>query len=356
VRIAAILLLGLAVANAAVFKEEEYQFLFSKFMSQYSKKYTHDTFFFRYTVFKANMDKIYLGNKQNFTYTLGMNDMGDMTHDEFKAAKLGYNKIDRSFARKANSNHHNAKTVAGKPACPAPHSTAASADWVKAGAVTPIKNQGQCGSCWSFSATGSVEGDVFLEAGVLTSLSEQQLVDCSTAQGNEGCNGGLMDNAFQYIISNGGLTTEAGYPYTATGPNTCSVQTPLASTITSYCDVTSGSESALQDAVAQQPVSVAIEADQSCFQFYSSGVMSDPSCGTQLDHGVLAVGFGTTSGTKYWNVKNSWGTSWGMSGFIWLGRDVSGQPLGVCGIASEPSFPYGGSSLGSTTARHHRKH
>jgi len=349
-------LLGLAVVNAAVFKEEEYQFLFSKFMSQYSKKYTHDTFFFRYTVFKANMDKIYLGNKQNFTYTLGMNDMGDMTHDEFKAAKLGYNKIDRSFARKANSNHHNAKKVVGKPACPAPHSTAASADWVKAGAVTPIKNQGQCGSCWSFSATGSVEGDVFLEAGVLTSLSEQQLVDCSTAQGNEGCNGGLMDNAFQYIISNGGLTTEAGYPYTATGPNTCSVQTPLASTITSYCDVTSGSESALQDAVAQQPVSVAIEADQSCFQFYSSGVMSDPSCGTQLDHGVLAVGFGTTSGTKYWNVKNSWGTSWGMSGFIWLGRDVSGQPLGVCGIASEPSFPYGGSSLGSTTARHHRKH
>ena len=115
--------LGLAVTNAAVFKEEEYQFLFSKFMSQYSKKYTHDTFFFRYTVFKANMDKIYLGNKQNFTYTLGMNEMGDMTHDEFKAAKLGYKKIDRSFARSKNTVHAGAK---GAVACPAPASTAAS--------------------------------------------------------------------------------------------------------------------------------------------------------------------------------------------------------------------------------------
>jgi len=198
---------------------------------------------------------------------------------------------------------------------------------------------------------------VFIEAGVLTSLSEQQLVDCSTAQGNQGCNGGLMDNAFQYIIANKGLTTESGYPYTATGPNTCNVVTPLASTITSYCDVTSGSETALMNAVAQQPVSVAIEADQSCFQFYSGGVMSDASCGTQLDHGVLAVGFGTTSGQNYWNVKNSWGTSWGVGGYIMLGRQVSGQPSGVCGIALEPSFPIGGSSLSGKTASHsHHKH
>jgi len=338
-RILCIALLGLAVVNAASYSEAEYQAMFTKFMQQYNKKYTSDTFFFRYTVFKANMDKIALANKQKHTYKLGMNEMGDMTHAEFKAAKLGYNKIERPFVRAGN-------------ACPVGN-VPSSVDWTGK-AVTPIKNQGQCGSCWSFSTTGSVEGAVQIASGQLISLSEQQLVDCSTAQGNMGCNGGLMDYAFEYIISNGGLTTEAGYPYTATGPNTCSVTTPLASTITGYCDVNSGDENALAAAVAVGPVSVAIEADQSCFQFYSSGVMSDPSCGTQLDHGVLAVGYGVTGGLKYWNVKNSWGTSWGNAGYIWLGKQVAGQPLGVCGIASEPSYPTGASVVGGT--KKHRKH
>jgi len=175
-----------------------------------------------------------------------------------------------------------------------------------------------------------------------------------------GCNGGLMDYAFQYVITNKGLTGETDYPYTATGPNACAVgKDHLYSTITGYCDVNSGDENALMAAVAVGPTSVAIEADQACFQFYSSGVMADPSCGTQLDHGVLAVGYDTTSdGTKYWNVKNSWGTSWGMNGYIWLGRQVDGQPLGVCGIASEPSYPTGASFIGKAKVgrRHPFKH
>jgi len=342
-----IALLGLAVANASSFTEAEYQTMFTKFVSQYNKKYTADTFFFRYTVFKANMDKIALANKQKHTYTLGMNEMGDMTHAEFKSAKLGYSRIDRGVLRSSN-------------ACPVGR-VPTTVDWTPASkkAVTPIKNQGQCGSCWSFSTTGAVEGAVGIASGQLISLSEQQLVDCSTAQGNQGCNGGLMDNAFQYIISNGGLTTEAGYPYTATGPNTCDVTTPLASTISGYCDVNSGDENALAAAVAVGPVSVAIEADQSCFQFYTSGIMSDASCGTQLDHGVLAVGYGVLGGQKYWNVKNSWGTSWGNNGYIYLGKQVSGQPLGVCGIASEPSYPTGGSVVGGAKSHHRvtpRKH
>jgi len=334
-----VVLLGLAVANAAVFKEEEYQLLFTRFMTQYNKKYTHDTFFYRYTVFKANMDKIYLANKQNHTYKLGMNEMGDMTHAEFKATKLGYKRIDRSYARAKNSAgpHQHVK---------APQTV----DWRSKGAVTPIKNQQQCGSCWAFSTTGSVEGAAAIASGKLVSLSEQQLVDCSGAQGNQGCEGGLMDQAFQYIISNNGITTESNYPYTAQD-GTCNNQAAgqVATTIGGYTDVPSMNEAALVAAVAVGPVSVAIEADQACFQFYSGGVLSDPSCGTNLDHGVLAVGYDQTGSQPYWIVKNSWGTSWGESGYIQMAMGMD-----ECGINSEPSYPTGAKVVKST--KPHRKH
>jgi len=211
--------------------------------------------------------------------------------------------------------------------------------------VTPIKNQGQCGSCWSFSATGAIEGALVAEGGSLASLSEQQLVDCSTSYGNDGCNGGLMDYAFEYVIAHKGITSEKNYPYSATGPNACQSKPSVAS-ISGYCDVAQNNEKALAFAVSKAPVSVAIEADQSCFQFYSGGVMADKSCGTQLDHGVLAVGYGTSGSQKYWNVKNSWGTSWGLNGYIWLGKDVAGTGgAGICGIAMQPSMPSGAKNL-----------
>jgi len=220
-------------------------------------------------------------------------------------------------------------------------------DWRNAApaVVTPVKNQQQCGSCWAFSTTGSVEGNVFIKSGKLISLSEQQLVDCSQAQGNQGCEGGLMDQAFQYIISNNGITSEANYAYTAMdGTCNTTAAAQVVSTITGYTDVTSGSESALIAAVAQGPVSVAIEADQACFQFYTGGILSDPSCGTNLDHGVLAVGYDSTQ--KYWIVKNSWGTSWGMSGYINIAMGMD-----ECGINTEPSYPSGG----SLAKKHHGK-
>jgi KDEL-tailed cysteine endopeptidase len=183
-----------------------------------------------------------------------------------------------------------------------------------------------------------VEGAWFLSKGSLVSLSEQQLVDCSQAEGNQGCNGGLMDQAFQYIIDNKGITTEAAYPYTATDGTCAAKGKPVAATLSGFKDVAANNELALETAIVQQPVSVAVEADQSVFQFYSGGVM-DSACGTQLDHGVLAVGYGTDAGKEYYKVKNSWGADWGMKGYILLGRGAKFNPSGQCGIQMQASYP-----------------
>jgi len=210
--------------------------------------------------------------------------------------------------------------------------------------VTPVKNQGQCGSCWAFSTTGSIESRSAIKNGQtgsdITPLSEQQLVDCSGSYGNEGCNGGLMDDAFKYVEASGGLCSESEYKYTARD-GTCKSSTcgTKYDPITTYTDVKADSSTSLQAAVAEGPVSIAIEADQSAFQFYSGGIL-DGTCGTRLDHGVLAVGYGSESGSDYWKVKNSWGTSWGMEGYVLICRDCNKNGnKGECGILMEPSYP-----------------
>jgi cathepsin L len=189
------------------------------------------------------------------------------------------------------------------------HGSALPDSWTWVGkAVTPVKNLQQCGSCWAFSTTGSVEGCLAIATGQLVPLSEQNLVDCSGGQGNDGCNGGLMDNSFEYIIQNDGIDKESCYPYTAEDGTCHYNQACCGAQITGYTDVTSGSETDLQQAVYKTPVSVAIDASQS-FQLYSSGVYYDPNCSsTQLDMALLVVGWGTLSGSDYWIVKNAWGT------------------------------------------------
>jgi C1A family cysteine protease len=270
-------------------------------------------------------------NKYN-TYELGHNQYSHMSFDEFKAyVRLGLNS-------------HASETIPAN-ILEAPNDLTAlpaSIDWSTKGAVTGVKDQGNCGSCWSFSATGALEGAYQIKYGSLVSFSEQNLVSCDTI--DSACNGGLMDNAFSWTKSNGGLCTESGYPYTSgsTGQKgACTTTCTKNSNVTpkSFTDVAKNSDSALMTALAQQPVSIAIQADQPAFQLYKSGVLTG-TCGSNLDHGVLAVGYGTwTDGTDYYKVKNSWGTTWGMSGYILIQRG-NPQRCGECGIlCGPPSYP-----------------
>ena len=215
--------------------------------------------------------------------------------------------------------------------------TEAEVDWVAKGAVTPVKNQGSCGSCWAFSTTGSMEGAHFIKTGTLLSLSEQNLVDCSTK--NNGCHGGDMDLAFKYTES-AALESEKNYPYKGEKwfNKGCKYDSSKGEVkVTSFHDVTANSSEALKAAIAKGPVSVAIEADKSAFRFYSTGIIkATAGCGTNLDHGVLAVGYGTENGTPYYKVKNSWGAGWGEEGYVRL-EIVDGN--GTCGIQMAATQP-----------------
>jgi len=274
-------------------------------------------------------------------FKMRLNQFGDLTGDAFKLHVHGHT---GSCMKRRSVQQRVAMrevTPAGDVAAPA------SVDWTNVDGksyVTPVKNQGQCGSCWAFSTTGSIEARTAIKAGTtgaaITSLSEQQLVDCSGSYGNDGCNGGLMDNAFKYVEAAGGLCSESEYAYTGRNGQCKSSSCGTAyDAISSYSDVTADSMASLEAAVAEGPVSIAIEADQSAFQFYSSGVLTG-TCGTRLDHGVLAVGYGTSGSDQYWKVKNSWGETWGMDGYILLCKDCGKNgDKGECGILMEPSFP-----------------
>ena len=316
----------LGATNASffgMFKQEhemsaaEYRFM--AHIVEYGISYgTREEYHYRLSLFRENLEEVErINNDSSETHTAAVNYLSTWTAAE-KKTLLGF---------KNNS------TIKRNEVTLDETNLADSINWVTSGAVTPVKNQGQCGSCWAFSSTGAMEGAHFKATKKLVSLSEQQFVDCSTQ--NSGCNGGLMDYAFKYAETTP-LMTEGDYPYLARKSifKKCSdAATKGVVEATTYMDVTHGSKTQMQAALAKGPVAIAIEADKSVFQTYHSGVMTSAACGTQLDHGVLAVGYGTESGQDYFLVKNSWGASWGDAGYIKLGAD------NICGMLNQPSQP-----------------
>lgn len=272
-------------------------------------------------------------NSQNLPFKLGHNQFSGMNRSEF----VQHIKENSEFGKRVSKLNYKYIPEDNLPD---------QIDWVKAGAVTPVKNQGKCGSCWTFSTTGALEGAYFIKTGNLVSFSEQQLVDCDNLRGggrNHGCSGGLMSRAFEWISDNGGLCTEVDYPYISedgtkhTCQTTCKVVE--GSEIIDYIDIYPGDEYSMMYSLTINPVSISIDASGRNFQLYKSGVLTS-ECGIKLDHGVLAVGYGSENGFNYYLVKNSWGTSWGEGGYIKLGRgpqynDGSGQ----CGMLLEGSYP-----------------
>lgn len=289
---------------------------FDAYMNKFGKAYNgNDEYATRKAIYEKNMKWAESENAKGNSHTLGETPFTDLTHEEFKALNIRGFKSSQSQALPHLGMHEDT-----------PVKDDATIDWTTKGAVTPVKDQGQCGSCWSFSTTGGLEGAWQLSSGNLVSMSEQQFVDCDS--GSDGCNGGLMQQAFEWAESQA-IATESSYPYTARD-GTCksSFTTAIPSGgVTGYKSV-GASASSLKSAIQQAPISVAIEADQSVFQMYTGGVISS-GCGSSLDHGVLAVGINSDGSIK---VKNSWGSSWGANGFVNI--DTS-----QCGITQQASYP-----------------
>ncbi|GMP31405.1 hypothetical protein CsSME_00005632 [Camellia sinensis var. sinensis] len=285
----------------------------------------------RFEIFKDNLKFVDEHNSENRTYKVGMNRFADLTNEEYRSRYLGTRTDAKRRFVKSKVGLSRRYVVRGDEELPE------SVDWRTKGAVAPIKDQGDCGSCWAFSTVAAVEGLNKIKTGELIELSEQELVDCDRAY-DAGCHGGLMDYAFQFIIENGGIDSESDYPYLGVDGQCDPTRNAKVVSIDDYEDVPPFDELALKNAVAHQPVSVAIEASGRALQLYLSGIFTG-ECGMALDHGVAVVGYGKENGVDYWIVRNSWGASWGESGYIRMERNVVATYTGKCGIAMQASYP-----------------
>ncbi|XP_050238788.1 senescence-specific cysteine protease SAG39-like [Mercurialis annua] len=302
-----------------------------QWLAEYEKSYRNEEEKLkRFQIFKNNVEFIEkFNNAGEESYKLGINQFADLTNEEFRAFWTAYKKpaVGGSLMAATPFKYEN---VTDPPSA---------IDWTQKHAVTSVKDQGTCGSCWAFSAVGATEGLRKITKNDLTSLSVQELVDCDIKGEDKGCEGGSMEDAFKFVINNRGITSDLKYPYKGADQK-CDPKkvTSRIATITGYEKVPANSEEDLMKAVANQPVAVAIDAGSTSFQFYSTGVYRG-TCGTNVNHGVLAVGYGhSNTATKYWLVKNSWGKKWGEKGFVRMERNVESKE-GLCGIATDCSYP-----------------
>lgn len=326
--------------NGAVSDERAVE-LFRRWQAQHKKVYKHaGEAERRLENFKRNLRYVMERSRRDDgkRHGVGLNKFADLSNEEFRQLYLSKVKksVNQKWRAKRESLMRNKRK--GAESCKAPWSL----DWRNYGIVTGVKDQGQCGSCWAFSSTGAIEGINALKSGDLISLSEQELVDCDTT--NDGCDGGYMDYAFEWVINNGGIDSEEDYPYTSVfgEGGICNVtkeEHNKAVTIDGYVDVYP-SEDGLLCTVIQQPISVGMDGSAIDFQLYTGGIY-DGSCSANpndIDHAVLIVGYGSEGGEDYWIVKNSWGTDWGVEGYFLIRRNAD-LPFGVCAINAMASYP-----------------
>ncbi|XP_075473807.1 vanillin synthase [Primulina tabacum] len=299
-------------------------FSFARFAHRYRKRYEDaEEIQKRFQIFVENLKMIRSHNRKGLSYTMGVNEFTDLTWEEFRKHRLG---ASQNCSATTRGNHKLTNVILPE-----------SKDWRENGIVSPVKNQGHCGSCWTFSTTGALEAAYSQAFGKGISLSEQQLVDCAGKFNNFGCNGGLPSQAFEYIKYNGGLETEDSYPYTGLdGSCKYSSENAVVKVVDSV-NITLGAEDELKQAVAfVRPVSVAFEVVNG-FRAYNGGVYTSTSCGhspTDVNHAVLAVGYGVEDGIPYWLIKNSWGADWGDNGYFKMEMGKN-----MCGVATCASYP-----------------